>query len=152
MGGNGSFANRATATEAGQTLAINKYFANAYKVYRWEGSSENLTADTMHTYSTPWTYTVVLSLSWADRWTFQNVSKPLVPKDGTTMQMVTMASMPSLAEWFGDSATSPGNNFFYFFNYNWALRYLPAWSFHTENITRVGNNFFSNFNNGWYIN
>ena len=62
----------ATATESNQTLKINKYFANAYTVDRWDGSPvAKLTADTTHPYGIASGYTITLSLSWADRWTFK---------------------------------------------------------------------------------
>ncbi len=141
----------ATSTEANQTLKINKYFANAYTVDRWDGTTWNLTADITHTYATAGTYPITLSLSWADRWTFQNVSKPLVPQAGTTMTWVKVTYMPSLAEWFGESATSPWDNFFNAFNLIWAITILPAWSFDTSNITTVWNRFFASFNDRWAL-
>ena len=141
----------ATATSANQTLRINKYFANVYEVHRWDETAENLTSDTTHTYSETWTYTIILSLSWADRWTFQNVSKSLVTKNGTTMTWVKIISMPSLADWFGNSATVPGDNFFSYFNYAWALTSLPEWSFDTSHITTVWNDFFYGFNYYWSL-
>lgn len=54
--------------------------------------------------------------------------------------------MPSLAEYFGESAENPGDNFFQFFNYNGALTSLPVESFDTSKITIAGNNFFYYFN------
>ena len=53
---------QATATEDGQTLQINKYFANAYTVDWWDGNPvENLTADTIHTYEDEWIYNIILA-------------------------------------------------------------------------------------------
>ncbi len=54
--------------------------------------------------------------------------------------------MPSLAEYFGESAENPGDNFFQFFNFNGALTSLPVESFDTSKITIAGNNFFYYFN------
>ncbi len=142
---------QATATEANQTLKINKYFANAYTVDRWDGMTEDLTANTTHTYDTAWIYEVVLSLSWANRWTFQNGTKPLVPTAWTTVTWVQIIYMPSLADWFGNSATIPGNYFFKYFNYWWSLTNLPTNSFDTSNITTVGNSFFHCFNYFWKL-
>ena len=173
---------QATATEANQTLKINKYFANAYTVDRWDGTTGALTADTVHTYDAEWTYDIILSLAWwVDRWKFQKVYKPLVPKAWTTITWVQITYMPSLADWFGNNETVPGdyffmsfnnawtltslpdwsfgmssiiavwNNFFENFNYNWTLTWLPDWSFDMSNITTVWNNFFDYFNNNWAL-
>ena len=141
----------ATSTAANQTLKINKYFTNAYTVDWWDGTTGNLTANTVHTYSIASGYTITLSLLWADRWTFKDWYEPLVPTDGTTMVWVKILFMPSLADWFGNSATTPGNYFFYNFNKNWALTSLPEWSFDTSKITTVGNSFFSCFNCRWKL-
>ena len=142
----------ATSASADQTLTINKYFSNAYIVDWWDGSPvSELTADTTHTYSNPWTYNITLSLSWADRWTFQRVYKPLVPKNGTTAIWVKIIYMPTLADGFGANATNPGDYFFYDFNYNWVLTSLPDWSFDTSNIETVGNYFFYGFNEYWQL-
>ena len=140
----------ATSTAANQTLKINKYFSNAYTVDWWDGTTWNLTADTTHEYSTPWTYPITLSTT-ANRWTFQNVSKPLVPTNGTTMTWVKITYMPSLADGFGANATNPGNYFFDSFNRGWALTNLPENSFDTSKITTVGNYFFSDFNYFWAL-
>ena len=52
----------ATATSVNQTLKINKYFANAYTVDRWDGNPvQNLTANTTHTYTSAGTYNIILS-------------------------------------------------------------------------------------------
>ena len=136
----------ATATESGQTLKINKYFKNAYTVDWGDGTTWNLTADTRHTYGMASGYIITLSLSWANKWTFQNVTKPLVPKDGTTVTWVKIIYMPSLADGFGNSATNPWDYFFSYFNKDWALTSLPDNSFDTSNITTAGYNFFSHFN------
>jgi len=62
---------QATATEAGQTLKINKYFANAYTVDWWDGSPiEIVSSNKEHPYGIASGYTITLSLSWAGRWTF----------------------------------------------------------------------------------
>ena len=144
---------QATATAANQKLKINKYFANAYTVDRWDGTTGNLTADTTHTYSTAWTYTITLSLSWADRWTFKNQTsdQPLVLSNWTTMTWVKIVFMPSLADGFGNSATNPWNYFFMSFNKNWAITSLPEWSFDTSNITTAGDYFFMAFNEVWLL-
>ena len=141
----------ATSTASNQTLKINKYFANAYTVDRWDGSlTQDLTGDTVHTYSVASGYTITLSTT-ADRWTFKNVYKPLVPTNWTTVTDVKIVSMPSLADWFGNNATNPGNYFFYNFNSNWKLTSLPEWSFDTSKITTVGSDFFFSFNNKWKL-
>ena len=140
----------ATSTAANQTLKINKYFANAYTVDRWDGTTWNLTADTTHTYASAWTYTITLSTT-ADRWTFSENSKTLVPMSGTTMTWVKITYMPSLLEWFQSDATSVGSWFFYRFNSEWAITSLPEWSFDTSHITTVWAHFFSSFNNSWKL-
>ena len=140
-----------TVTEPGQTLKINKYFSNSFTVNRWEGNTVSLTSDSIHTYNTTWIYNVTLSLwGWYTRWKFTSVTS-LIPKNWTTVMNVKIISMPSLAEWFGESATAPGNFFFYGFNWYGALTELPIWSFKTENITSVGGHFFSSFNNNWSL-
>ena len=143
----------ATSTEANQTLKINKYFANAYTVDRWDGSPvENLTEATGHVYSVISGYTITLSLTGgASRWTFYENSKTLVPMSGTTMTWVKITYMPSLADWFWPNATSVGNYFFYRFNSEWAITSLPIWSFDTSHITTVWVHFFSSFNNSWKL-
>ena len=148
---------QATATEANQTLKINKYFANAYTVDRWDWISGDLMADTTHTYENEWIYNIILSLTWwVSRWTFTSNQKPVVPKNGTTVTWVKIIYMPSLAEWFGNSATAPWNYFFYFFNgwngwNGWALMDLPNGSFDTSNIITVWSYFFDDFNWGWLL-
>ena len=140
---------QATATEPDQTLRINKYFTNDYTVDRWDGITGDLTSNTTHTYSATWTYNITLSLSWADRWTFTNNyddNKSLVPMSWTTVTWVQIVYMPSLAEWFWNSANAPWDYFFYFFNADWALTSLPEWSFDTSNITTAWDYFFSCFN------
>ena len=140
------------ATSAKKTLKINKYFENAYLVDWWDWTTWNLTTHTTHTYATSGTYNIILSLTWwADRWTFQNVSKPLVPKDWTTVTEVKITSMPSLAGGFGANATAPWNYFFDHFNRNWAIESLSDESFKTDNIETAGYNFFSYFNSHWAI-
>ena len=143
---------QATATEAGQTLKINKYFKNAYTVDWWDGSPiETVSADKTHTYTWTWTYNIILSPA-TDRWTFQSVNKPLVPTNWTTVADVKIVSMPSLADWFGNNATNPGNYFFYNFNSNWKLTSLPEWSFRLSTwLTTVGHSFFSSFNSNWQL-
>ena len=108
----------AEITAANQTVRINKYFANAYTVDRGDGSPvTELTADTTHSYTTTGEYQITLSLTGtATRWTFGSIYKPLVPKAGTTANNIYLSSMPSLADYFGTSATSPGDNFFRSFN------------------------------------
>ena len=141
----------ATATDANQTLKINKYFANDYTVDRWDGTSDDLIDDIVHTYDEASGYTITLSLSWADRWTFLGVTKPLVPAAETTMTWIKIVTMPSLAEWFGESTTSPGNNFFRAFNHQWALVSLSTWSFDTSSIEVPWNGFFQGFNYEWML-
>jgi hypothetical protein len=85
----------------------------------WDGESGSLTGDTIHTYSQAGEYTIILSLSGSNRWTFSSASKPLLPKQDTTVTNVEIISMPSLEEWFGNSATSVESYFFSYFNYNW---------------------------------
>jgi len=44
----------AEITAAGQTVTVNKYFANAHTIDRGDGTaSADLTADTTYTYSSP---------------------------------------------------------------------------------------------------
>ena len=135
----------ATATQTGQKIKINKYFANAYTVDWWDGTTWNLTADATHTYTWVRTYTIILSTT-ANRWTFQNVTKPLVPTNGTTVTWVKVIYMPLLTNWFWNSLTGVGDYFFKYFNWNWALTELPEWSFDTSNIIEVWISFFDNFN------
>ena len=145
---------QATSTAADQTLKINRYFTKEYTVDRWDGNPVLLTWDIEHTYTDVWTHTITLSLTWwSDRWKFAQFyqNKPLVPTDGTTMTWVKIVYMPSLEDWFGDSATDPWDYFFYAFNYEWALESLPDWSFRTENITTVGKYFFAFFNYEWAL-
>ena len=143
----------ATTTSAGKTITINKYFSNAYIVDWWDGSPvETVSADKTHTYTWDWTYTITLSLTGsATRWIFQNVTKPLVPKNGTTATNVKITYMPSLADWFGDNATNPGYYFFERFNENWAIESLPDGSFDTSNIETVWEAAFTYFNKGWKL-
>jgi len=70
-------------TGANQTVRVNKYFANAYMVDWGDGSIKiNLTADTTKTYANSGTYVITLALTGsATRWTFQNTTNPLVPRD-----------------------------------------------------------------------
>lgn len=140
---------QATATEENQTLTMNKYFSNDYTVDRWDWTTWDLVAHTTHTYTESWVYNIILSLSWADRWTFTNSNydnKSLVPISWTTVTWVQIVYMPSLAEWFWNSADAPWDYFFYFFNADWALTSLPEWSFNTSNITTAWDYFFSCFN------
>ena len=144
---------QATATVANQTLKINKYFDNDYTVDWWDGTPvETLSSDKTHTYSVASGYTITLSTT-ADRWKFYKnyLYKPLVPTDGTTVTWVKIVSMPSLAYWFGDSATTPGDNFFYYFNCRWGLTSLPEWSFDMSNIMIAGIGFFDHFNANWQL-
>ena len=141
----------ATATDANQTLKINKYFANDYTVDRWDGTSDDLIDDIVHTYDEASGYTITLSLSWTDRWIFQGKNKPLVPTAETTITWVKIVAMPSLAEWFGESAAVPGNNFFRAFNHQWALVSLSTWSFDTSSIEVPWNGFFQGFNYEWML-
>ena len=143
---------QATSTAANKKIRINKYFANAHIVDRWDGSPvEVVSADRTHTYTWAWTYEIRLSFTWwVDRWMFQSTANGLITF--SQMNSVKITSMPSLADGFGASATSPGDYFFYNFNYNWwKITSLPAWSFDTSNITTVGTNFFYNFNRDWQI-
>ena len=158
---------QATATESGQIVTINKYFANDYTVDRWDGTTgewatwwwiiENIISHTTHTYSATWTYNITLSLSWADRWTFREMwweisyTEPLVPVSWTTVTDVQIIYMPSLTEWFWDSAEVPGNRFFSWFNNSWAITSLPEWSFNTSQITTAGDLFFFCFNCNWKL-
>ena len=150
-----------TVTEPNQVLAIYKYFANDYTIDWWidDGVIEVSQDSTyFYTYGSIWTYVVRLALAdWEDRWTFNNQwwwsRQWLVPKDAynTTVSNVKIISMPSLADWFGASATNPWNNFFANFNYNWAITELPEWSFDTSSITQAWDDFFYSFNYKWAI-
>ena len=71
----------AEITAPGQTVTVNKYFANAHSI-DWgdETPITNLTSTTLHTYTSPGTYRITLALTGgADRWTFDG-SYTLVPK------------------------------------------------------------------------
>ena len=143
----------ATATEAGQTLKIKKYFSNSYTVDWWDGSPvQNLATDTVHTYSVASGYTITLSLLWADRWRFGgNAVYPLIPKNWTTVTWVKITYMPLLADWFWINAEAPWDNFFCAFNRDGKVTSLPIWSFDTSNIINVGTNYFYSFNQDWDI-
>ena len=144
----------AVATATKKTLKINKYFANAYTVNRWDGSPEEIVSeDKTHTYTWVWKYIITLSFTGtATRRTFKSsVNEWLVPKSGTTMTGVKIIYMPSLADGFGNSATHPGDYFFSHFNIEWALTSLPEWSFDTSNITSAGWGFFIIFNYKWAL-
>lgn len=135
-----------------QKIMVSKYFANEFIVDWWDGLLELLVEDTIHIYEKTWTYDIILSLrEWTWRWTFSSVQKPLIPKNYTTITGVKIVSMPSLAEWFWDGPTEPWNNFFRYFNYNWAITSLPEWSFDTSNIKVAWEYFFAHFNNGWLL-
>ncbi len=143
----------AVITQANQTVKINKYFTNAHSINRWDGgATTNHTADTTHTYTSPGTYEITLSLgSGVSRWTFTSIYRPLVPKAGTTANNIYISKMPKLSDWFGNSATSAGDFFFLGFNRGGALTSLPAGSFDTSNITSAEEYFFSSFNEWWKI-
>jgi len=136
-----------------QKIRINKYFANNYTIDWWDWLWGEATSTNDHTYSTPWTYTIILSLTWwADRWTFQSSYVALITKNSyTTVTWVLIKYMPSLASGFWTSDIWVWDNFFRYFNYNWAITSLPDWSFDTSNIESVWNYFFYYFNNGWAI-
>ncbi len=142
-------------TKSNQKIKINKYFSNEYNVDWWEGLVEWLLEDTTHTYEKTWTYNIILSLAeWDKRRKFQDngvVWKPLIPKKWTNTTNIKIISMPSLAEWFGESKEKPGDYFFEEFNYDWAITELPEGSFDTSNIETVWNNFFAEFNRYWEI-
>ena len=141
-----------TATSANKKIRINKYFANAYTVDWWDGTEiEIVSADKTHTYTWAWIYEIILSLTWwADRWTFQSTVNGLITYAQTSN--IKIIYMPSLAEWFGESATSPGDYFFCNFNYHWwKITSLPEWSFDTSKITTAGNRFFYMFNEQWQL-
>jgi len=142
---------RVTVWTANQTLTINKYFdVSNYTVDRWDGTTGTIGAHLTKTYNNIGTYYVELQNPW-DRWKFAWANNPLIPQSWTTVDNVKIVYMPSLADWFGESASNPGHNFFRFFNHNWSLTTLPAWSFNTSNITSVGNYFFSFFNHNWSL-
>ena len=54
--------------------------------------------------------------------------------------------MPSLADYFGVSATAPGDYFFAYFNRSGSLTSISSGSFDTSEITSVGDYFFYGFN------
>ena len=144
---------QATATEPNQTIKINKYFKNTYTVDWWDGTKWKLTSDVTHTYTDVWIHYIILSLTWwADRREFSAIKKQFIPVEGTSMTWIKIIYMPSLSEWFWNSATEPGDSYFYYFNHYWALTELPEWSFNTSNITNVGNDFFYSFNELWKLN
>ena len=141
---------------ASQTIGINKYFnVSGYTIDRWDGTSTTATGESStglrsKTYASAWTYYITLANPWS-RWTFTNPSYGLVPSSWFTGDSVWVEYMPSLEDWFGDSASNPWDNFFRSFNSSWALTSLPAWSFDTSNITRVWDSFFYNFNDSWAL-
>ena len=147
----------ATATQGNQDLTMRNYFKNSYTVNWWDGSPTTVfSTNTWHKYPWVWTYTIVLSLTGTStRWIFKgwaySNSYPLIPIDWTTMTWVKIVSMPSLADWFWSSKTSPGNSFFESFNNYGAIISLPAGSFDTSNITTAGGEFFWGFNKGWLL-
>ena len=141
---------------ANQKIGINKYFNVAnYTIDWWDGTTTTATttnASWAHskTYASAWTYYITLVNPWS-RWKFNDGSYWLVPKSWFTGDGVWIEYMPSLKDWFGDSDTSVWDNFFYGFNYSWALTSLPAWSFDTSNITSVWRDFFRSFNQSWAL-
>jgi hypothetical protein len=136
-----------------QTVTVNKYFTNFHSINWGDGATiTQLTATTTHTYTTIGTYKIILSLPHWERWRFWTATNiPLVQKASTTASNVYISKMPSLAGYFGDSATTPWNNFFLAFNYNWALTSLPEGSFDTSYLTTIGNDIFRNFNYQWML-
>jgi len=141
-----------TVVQANQKITINKYFSNDYNVDWWDGLIEWLTEDKTHTYEKVWTYDIILSLrEWAERWMFQGWYKPLISKNLTSIKEIKITSMPSLAEWFGESETEPWDNFFAYFNYWWAITELPKWSFDTSWIKVAWDGFFTYFNSKWAL-
>ena len=72
----------ADITAPGQTVTVNKYFANAYTIDRGDGTPKaDLTADTLHTYTNAGSYTITLAFTGGEkRWTFTSISKSLVPQ------------------------------------------------------------------------
>jgi len=148
-----------TATEADQTLTINKYFNSAYTVDWGDGSPvETVSTGITHPYDTAWTYNITLSLTWnATRWKFftngnnNSYTLQLVPKKWTTVTWVKIIYMPSLVDWFWESSTKVGGNFFLSFNANWAITSLPEWSFDTSYVKNGYNQFFGFFNKSWSL-
>ena len=141
---------------ANQRIKINKYFnVSNYTIDWWDGTTTTATTTNSSwahskTYASAGTYYITLVNPWT-RWLFTSVSYGLVPTAWFTGDSVWVEYMPSLEDWFGDSATSVWDFFFSNFNTSWALTSLPAWSFDTSNITSVWGSFFSNFNNSWAL-
>ena len=141
---------------ASQTIVINKYFNVAnYTIDWWDGTSTTATTTNFFwahskTYASAGTYYITLVNPWT-RWLFTSESYWLVPSSWFTGDSVWVEYMPSLKDWFGDSASNPWNNFFRGFNRSWALTSLPSWSFDTSNITSAWNFFFSDFNRSWAL-
>jgi PKD repeat protein len=73
----------AEISSANQTVTLNKYFANAFRVDRGDGSAvQNVTAAITHTYTGAGTYTITLTNTAANRqWTFQEQYEPFIPID-----------------------------------------------------------------------
>jgi hypothetical protein len=144
---------KVTTMESSQNLNLNKYFANGYSVDWGDGSAGESKADgtTLHPYTDPGTYTVVLTSSLSSeyaRWTFMyGGNQPgLVPTADTTVDNVEVSYMPAMGYFMTDATTAP-NHFFFDFNYQGALTSLPEGSFDTSNITTAtGENFFGRFN------
>jgi len=114
---------RVTVWTANQTLTLNKYFdVSNYTVDRWDGTTGTISTHLTKTYNNIGTYYVELQNPW-DRWKFSLTSYSLVPQSWTTVDNVKIVYMPSLADWFGESASNPGDNFFRSFNSQWALSF-----------------------------
>ncbi|MDR0859435.1 MAG: PKD domain-containing protein [Candidatus Peribacteria bacterium] len=134
----------AVISEAGQTVTLNKYFANVFSVDWGDGTTGDVTTGITHIYTAPDTYPITLTKI-TPRWTFTGENIPLIPTTGTTSSNVYVSSMPPMSL-FGDSETSVGDYFFQAFNRDGSLTSLPVGSFDTSNITTVGGYFFHGFN------
>jgi hypothetical protein len=135
---------------AGQTVTVNKYFANTYDIDWGDSSTDKSPTDAItHTYSEPGPYIIRLTSATYGRyqaWSFKtDSSTPLIPASNTTAQSVSVFYLPPMERFQTDTSTAP-NDFFVAFNRHGALTSLPDGSFNTSKITRVGNNFFIAFN------
>jgi len=136
----------ATVTSENQTVTINPYFKNTFKISRGDDTADQKIKKTItHTYTEKNTYIITLTTD-SDRRTFQNTSQPLFPQEGTTVENLSIITFPSLSKYFGESENIAGANYFAHFNDHGALISLGEKTFDTSSLTTAGNNFFTSFN------
>ena len=136
----------ATVTSGNQTVTINPYFKNAFKISRGDETSTQKVKKTItHTYTEKKTYFITLTTD-SERRTFQNTTQPLFAQEGTTVENLSIITFPSLSKYFGESENIAGANYFAHFNHQGALTSLGENTFDTSSLTTAGNNFFESFN------